>query len=37
MDQSFRSTIIFFSSAMARPGFRPFGQVFAQFMMELQR
>jgi hypothetical protein len=35
--QSLRSTIIFFSSAMARPGFRPFGQVLAQFMMVWQR
>ena len=35
--QSCRSTIIFLISAMAFAGFRPFGQVLAQFMMVWQR
>ena len=32
-----RSTIIFLISAIALAGFRPFGQVCAQFMMVWQR
>jgi hypothetical protein len=32
-----RSTIIFLISAIALAGFRPFGQVWAQFMMVWQR
>lgn len=32
-----RSTIIFLISAMAFAGFRPFGQVWAQFMMVWHR
>lgn len=32
-----RSSIIFFTSAMALAGFRPLGQTFAQFMMVWQR
>ncbi|GGM01011.1 hypothetical protein GCM10011534_23550 [Pseudooceanicola nanhaiensis] len=36
-DQTVRSTIIFLISAMALAGFRPLGQVFAQFMIVWQR
>ncbi len=36
-DQSWRSTIIFLIDAMALAGFRPLGQVLAQFMMVWQR
>lgn len=32
-----RSTIIFLIDAIAFAGFRPLGQVFAQFMMVWQR
>ena len=32
-----RATIIFLISAIALPGFKPFGQVFAQFIMVWQR
>ncbi len=35
--QTRRSTIIFLISAMALAGFRPFGQVWVQFMMVWQR
>ena len=35
--QTVRSTIIFLMFAMASAGFRPLGQVFAQFMMVWQR
>ena len=36
-DQAARSTIIFLICAMAAAGFRPFGQVLAQFMIVWQR
>ncbi len=36
-DQTSRATIIFLISAIAFAGFRPFGQVLAQFMMVWQR
>src|SRR3546814_5953373 len=36
-DQMRRSTIIFLVSAIAFAGFRPFGQVFVQFMIVWQR
>jgi hypothetical protein len=35
--QTRRSTIIFLISAIALAGFRPFGQVWAQFMIVWQR
>ena len=35
--QTCRVTIIFLISAMAFAGFRPFGQIWAQFMMVWQR
>lgn len=35
--QTWRVTIIFFTSAIALAGFRPFGQAFAQFMIVWQR
>ncbi len=35
--QSTRSASIFLTSAMARAGFRPLGQTWAQFMMVWQR
>lgn len=34
---TWRSTIIFLIEAIALAGFRPFGQVLAQFMMVWQR
>ncbi len=36
-DQTVRSTIIFLISAIALAGFRPLGQVLAQFMIVWQR
>ena len=36
-DQTRRSTIFCFNSAMALPGFSPFGQTCAQFKMVWQR
>ncbi|APX70064.1 hypothetical protein BKD03_12340 [Brucella sp. 09RB8471] len=36
-DYTRRSTIIFLISAIALAGFRPFGQVWAQFMIVWQR
>ena len=36
-DQSCRSTIIFLIEAIALAGFRPLGQVLAQFMIVWQR
>ena len=36
-DQTSRAIIIFLISAIALAGFRPFGQVLAQFMMVWQR
>lgn len=35
--QTARAIIIFLTSAMAFAGFRPFGHVFAQFMIVWQR